>query len=106
MKYGQLIEYNMRSIYECPCGFSLVKNMRFSEPLQASCFRVALISGDENINQLIFFISHIPFHQAFLELSEVVGHGFSETFGELLGKNSGLESMPTDSAILSSAKVV
>ena len=37
------------------------KDMSFSEPHQGSCFRVAFISGDENINHIIFFSFHI-FH--------------------------------------------
>ena len=81
------------------------KDMSFSEPLQGSCFRVAFISGDENINHIIFFfISYFPFNQAFLEFSEVAAYEFFEVFRKLLGKNSVVESMPSDSAVLSSAK--
>ena len=76
----------LKKIYECLQ--ILFKGMRFSEPVQARCFRVAFISGDENINQMIFFISDFLFHQDFLELSEVAAHGFSEIFGKLLGKTS------------------
>ena len=68
----------------------------FSEQLQASCFRITFISGDKNINQIIFFVLYFPFYQAFLELSEVAVHEFSEIFRKLLGKNRVLESMVND----------
>ena len=69
------------------------KDMSFSEPLQGSCFH-------------FFFISYFPFNQAFLEFSEVAAYEFFEIFRKLLGKNSVVESMPSDSAVLSSAKNV
>ena len=56
------------------------KDKSFSEPLQASCFRVAFISGDDNINEVIFFVLYFPFRQAFLGFLEVGVHRFSKIF--------------------------